>query len=95
MPPRRALNGVKLVISDAHEGLKAANTGILSATWQKCRVHSMRNVLAYVPKGQHIMVAAAIRQAFIQPDHDNAGQTWRHVADQIQVRWPKLAGIHE
>ena len=50
----------------------------------------MRNALAYVPKGQHTMVAAAIRQAFIQPDHDNAVQTWRHVADQLRVRWPKL-----
>lgn len=85
---RRGLTGVKLVISDAHEGLKAAITRILSATWQRCRVHAMRNALAYVPKGQHTMVAAAIRQAFIQPD--NAMQTWRHVADQLRARWPKL-----
>ncbi len=87
---RRGLTGVKLVISDAHEGLKAAITRILSATWQRCRVHAMRNALAYVPKGQHTMVAAAIRQAFIQPDHDNAVQTWRHVADQLRARWLKL-----
>jgi putative transposase len=87
---RRGLTGVKLVISDAHEGLKAAITRIFSATWQRCRVHAMRNALAYVPKGQHTMVAAAIRQAFIQPDHDNAVQTWRHVADQLRARWPKL-----
>ncbi|GGA94739.1 hypothetical protein GCM10011491_23790 [Brucella endophytica] len=64
---RRGLTGVKLVISDAHEGLKAAITRVLGATWQRCWVHAMRNVLAYVPKGQHTMVAAAIRQAFIQP----------------------------
>lgn len=51
----------------------------------------MRNALAYVPKGQNTMVAAAIRQAFIQPDHDKAVQTWRHVADQLRARWPKLA----
>lgn len=50
----------------------------------------MRNALAYVPKGQHTMVAAAIRQAFIQPDHENAVQTWRYVADQLRARWPKL-----
>lgn len=87
---RRGLTGLKLVISDAHEGLKAAITRIFSATWQRCRVHAMRNALAYVPKGQHTMVAAAIRQAFIQPDHDNAVQTWRHVADQLRARWPKL-----
>ena len=87
---RRGLTGVKLVISDAHEGLKAAITRVLGATWQRCRVHAMRNALAYVPKGQHTMVAAAIRQAFIQPDHENAVQTWRHVADQLRARWPKL-----
>lgn len=87
---RRGLTGVKLVVSDAHEGLKAAITRVLGATWQRCRVHAMRNALAYVPKGQHTMVAAAIRQAFIQPDHDNAVQTWRHVGDQLRVRWPKL-----
>lgn len=87
---RRGLSGVKLVISDAHEGLKAAITRVFGATWQRCRVHAMRNALAYVPKGQHTMVAAAIRQAFIQPDHDSATQTWRHVADQLRTRWPKL-----
>jgi hypothetical protein len=51
----------------------------------------MRNALAHVPKGQHTVVAAAIRQAFTQPDRDSAGQTWRHVADQVRGRWPKLA----
>ena len=90
---RRGLSGVKLVVSDAHEGLKAAITRVLGATWQRCRVHAMRNALAYVPKGQHTMVAAAIRQAFIQPDHDGAVQTWRHVADQLRARWPKLGAF--
>lgn len=90
---RRGLTGVKLVITDAHEGLKAAINRTLSATWQRCRVHAMRNALAYVPKGQHTMVAAAIRQAFIQPDHESATQTWRHVADQLRARWPKLGAF--
>ena len=53
----------------------------------------MRNALAHVPKGQHTMVAAAIRQAFIQPDRDSAGQTWRHVADQLRLRFDKLARL--
>ena len=57
------------------------------------RVHAMRNALAYVPKGQHTMAAAAIRQAFIQPDQDSAVQTWRHVADQLRARWPKLGNF--
>ena len=55
--------------------------------------HWIRNALAHVPKGQHTMVAAAIRQAFLQPDADAAQQTWRHVADQLRGRWPKLAGL--
>jgi putative transposase len=90
---RRGLKGVKLVISDAHEGLKAAITRVVGATWQRCRVHAMRNALAHVPKGQHTMVAAAIRQAFIQPDQASATQTWRHVADQLRGRWPKLGAF--
>ena len=53
----------------------------------------MRNALAHVPRGQHTVVAAAIRQAFSQPDREQAGATWRHVADQIRGRWPKLATL--
>ena len=69
------LEGVKLVISDAHDGLRDAMTRALGATWQRCRVHWMRNALAHVPKGQHTMVAAAIRQAFLQPNAEAAHQT--------------------
>ena len=64
----RGLDGMKLVISDAHTGLKAAITRVFEATWQRCRVHWMRNALAHVSKGRHTVVAAAIRQAFEQPD---------------------------
>ena len=90
---RRGLKGVKLVVSDAHEGLKQAIARVLGASWQRCRVHWMRNALAYVPKGQHTMVAAALRQAFLQPDQTTARQTWRQVADQLRPRWPKLATL--
>ena len=89
----RGLDGVKLVVSDAHTGLKAAIRRVFEATWQRCRVHWMRNALAHVQKGQHTMVAAAIRQAFNQPDRQTAGETWRHVADQLRKRWPKLAAL--
>src|SRR5512137_1611194 len=58
---RRGLKGVKLVISDAHDGLKGAITRVMGATWQRCRVHWMRNALAYVPKAQTSMAAAALR----------------------------------
>src|SRR3954466_6731044 len=87
---KRGPKGVKLVISDAHEGLKNAITRVVGATWQRCRVHFMRNALAHVPKGQTTMVAAAIRQIFLQPSHAAAVQSWRHVADQLRGRWPKL-----
>ena len=56
---KRGLKGVRLVISDAHEGLKAAIAQVFRATWQRCRVHFMRNALAYVSKPEHQMVAAA------------------------------------
>jgi len=82
---KRGLKGVKLVISDAHDGLTAAITRVVGATWQRCRVHFMRNALAHVPKGQHTVVAAAIRQAFIQPDRETAGQNLRKLAKLIPM----------
>ena len=90
---RRGLRGVRLVISDAHEGLKHAIAKVLGATWQRCRVHWMRNALARLPRGQHSMAAAALRQAFSQPDGDTARQAWRHLADQFRPRWPRLAAL--
>jgi putative transposase len=87
---KRGVKGVKLIISDAHEGLKAATTRVVGATWQRCRGHFMRNALAHVPKGQTTVVAAAIGQVFLQPDRAAAAQSWRHVADQLRPRWPKL-----
>jgi transposase-like protein len=90
---KRGLKGVKLVVSDAHEGLKAATRRVLGATWQRCRVHWMRSALAYVAKGQQSVVAAALRQAFLQADQDAARQVWRQVADQLRPRWPKLSAL--
>jgi putative transposase len=90
---RRGLKGVKLVISDAHEGLKGAIRRVLGATWQRCRVHWMRSALAHVGKGQQSVVAAALRQAFLQADQDAARQVWRQVADQLRPRWSKLAEL--
>ena len=90
---RRGLKGVKLVISDAHEGLKAAISQVLSATWQRCRVHFMRSLLCHVPKGQQTVVSAAVRQVFVQPDRKTAGEVWRHVADQLRARLPKVAAL--
>jgi transposase-like protein len=74
-------------------GLRAAIERVFEATWQRCRVHWMRNALAHVSRGQHTVVAAAMRQAFDQPDRKQAGETWRRVADQLRSRWPKLAEL--
>jgi len=88
---RRGLRGVKLVISDAHEGLKAAAAKVLSATWQRCRVHFLRNALAHAGKGQRQMVLAAINTAFAQESFETASAQWRAVADQLRAKFPKLA----
>jgi putative transposase len=69
---RRGLSGVKLVISDAHEGLKAAVAKVLKASWQRCRVHFLRNALAYANKGQRQMVFALINTIFAQETADAA-----------------------
>jgi transposase-like protein len=81
---RRGLRGTKLVISDAHEGLKAAITKILNATWQRCRVHFMRNAMAYAGKTQRRIVSAWIGTAFAQDDAAAARKQWREAADQMR-----------
>ncbi len=90
---RRGLRGVKLVISDAHEGIKAAISKVLHATWQRCRVHFMRNVLAYAGRQGRRVVAAFIGTAFVQEDADAASKQWRQVADQLRPKVPKLAAF--
>ena len=90
---RRGLRGVKLVVSDAHEGLKAAITKILGAAWQRCRIHFMRNALAYAGKTQRRIVSAWVGTAFAQDDAASARKQWRQVADQARPRVPKLAAL--
>jgi putative transposase len=90
---RRGLRGVKLVISDSHEGIKAAVSKVLSTTWQRCRVHFMRNVLAHAGKQGRRVISAFIATAFAQDDAKAASQQWRHVADQIRPKVPKLAAL--
>ena len=90
---RRGLRGVKLVISDAHEGIKAAVSRVLSCTWQRCRVHFMRNALAHAGKTQRRVVSAFVGTAFAQDDEAAAKAQWRQVADQLRPRVPRLAGF--
>lgn len=90
---QRGLSGVQLVISDAHEGLKAAIAQVFSASWQRCRVHFMRNLLATVPKAHQAMVGTLVRQVFVQPDVASAQEAWRRVADELRTRFPKAAAL--
>jgi putative transposase len=92
----RGLQGVQLVISDAHEGLKTAINQVLTgAAWQRCRVHCMRNILAHVPKRDKALVAAAIRTIFAQPDREAAKQQLAEVVNAMRSRWPNAADVLE
>jgi putative transposase len=90
---RRGLRGVKLVISDAHEGIKAAVAKTLHASWQRCRVHFMRNALAHAGRQGRRVVSAFIGTAFVQDDAEAARKQWRQVADQLRPKVPKLAAL--
>jgi putative transposase len=90
----RGLGGVQLVTSDAHQGLKGAIAAVLQgASWQRCRVHFVRNALALVPKSAAQMVAATIRTVFVQPDPASAREQWRRVADGFRPRFVRLAEL--
>lgn len=88
---RRGLRGVKLVISDSHSGIKAAVAKVFTATWQRCRVHFMRNALAYAGKGQRKMIHALIVTAFAQETPEAAQAQWNAVTEQLRAKTPQLA----
>jgi putative transposase len=88
----RGLSGVRLVISDAHEGLKGAIAAVLlGSAWQRCRVHFLRNVLARIPKGSADMVLAAVRTIFAQPDAASVQEQLGEIADKLMPRFPAVA----
>jgi putative transposase len=92
----RGLRGVRLVTSDAHRGLKGAIEAVLvGASWQRCRVHFMRNALTLVPKAAQQMVGATIRTVFAQPDAASAHQQWRRVSEGFSSRFPRLSELME
>ncbi len=87
----RGLTGTQLVISDAHAGLTGAIEAVLlGASWQRCRVHFMRNVLARVPKGNAEMVAAAIRTVFAQPDGEHVHSQLDTIAGMLGRQFPAV-----
>src|SRR5579859_909228 len=90
----RGLRGVQWVMSDAHEGLKAAiGQTLAGATWQRCRVHFMRNLLAHIPQGDKSLVAATVRTIFAQPSREAARAQVDQVAHMLDQRWPKAAAL--
>ena len=90
-PARRGFRGVKLVVSNAHEGIKAGISKVLNATWQRCRVHFMRNALAHAGKSGRRVVSAFNATAFAQKDAEAAKAQWRRDAEQLCPKLPKLA----
>jgi putative transposase len=90
----RGLHGVQLVISDHHRGLmNAIDAVMVGASWQRCRVHFMRNVLAKVPKGNTEMVAAAIRTVFAQPTGPLVRAQVEVVAAMLEPKLPVVADM--
>jgi putative transposase len=90
----RGLSGVRLVISDSHLGLKQAVAQVfVGATWQRCRVHFMRNALATVPKVAQQMVAATLRTVFAQPDQASAHDTIERICRLFEKRYPQLVKV--
>jgi putative transposase len=88
----RGLRGVRLVISDAHEGLRRAISEILAgASWQRSRVHFMRNVLQKLPRHAQGPIAALVRTIFAQPDRAAAGRQLDQVCATLQRRFPQVA----
>jgi transposase-like protein len=91
---QRGLAGVRLVISDAHEGLRAAiRKNLQGASWQRCRVHYVRNLLAPVPKAHQEMVAAAFRSIFALTTPADVAARWDEVAVMLADRFPKAAAL--
>jgi len=91
----RGLQGVKLVVSDAHAGLKAAIGQVLGATWQRCTVHFLRDMLGHVAKAQQPLVSGAIRQIFAATDGKEARQRLGEVVEQLARPAPKVARLLE
>jgi transposase-like protein len=93
---KRGLKGVRLVVSDAHEGLRQAIATVLTGTtWQRCRVHFMRNLLATVPQGAREAIAAIVRTIFAQPDHASAMTQLKKVAEGLRGRFARAAALLE
>jgi len=92
----RGLKGVKLVVSDAHPGLRDAIDSVLrGSSWQRCRTHFVRNLLTRVPKTAHAIVATYVRTIFMQPDAESVRAQHGRTVEQLRNRFPKAAALLE
>jgi putative transposase len=89
----RGLTGVRLCVSDCHEGLRAAIGQVLGAPWQRCTVHFLRNMLGHCAKSQQPMIAAAIRGIFAADDGTQARERLAEVVERLQPVAPKVAQL--
>ena len=89
----RGLRGVKLVIADDHKGLRAAVRRVFNATYQRCRIHWMRNALAHAPAKQRTAVAAILKTIFAQETKAEAEAQWAIVADALREKQPRLGTL--
>jgi putative transposase len=91
----RGLDGVRLCVSDAHAGLKAAIAQVLGCAWQRCTVHFLRDMLGHVTRAQQPLVSGAIRGIFTATTHAEARQRLGQVADQLRPHAAKVAVLLE
>jgi transposase-like protein len=89
----RGLSGVRLCVSDAHEGLRQAIGKVLGCQWQRCTVHFLRDMLGHVQKAQQPLVATALRQIFAAQSHDEGRALLADVAERLERAAPKVARL--
>ena len=93
---RRGMKGAQLVISDAHVGLQKAIRQVLQgSSWQRCRVHTLRNILSHVPRGQQAVIAATVRTIFVQPSQAEAKKQLGQVVKLLRDKCEKAAEVLE
>jgi putative transposase len=91
----RGLSGVRLAISDEHQGLKAAIERVLACPWQRCTVHFVRNMHGHCRRDERGLVSAALREIFDAPDAAAARERFGAVLERFELAVPKVAELLE
>jgi transposase-like protein len=92
---QRGLSGVQLVISDQHEGLKAAIARTMSCPWQRCTVHFVRDMVMHCRRDQRGLVAAGLREVFNAEDQADARRRVTQVIEKLTGTVPKVCALLE